>query len=73
MSLEEDKFILGLASDFWATVYKKRKQAATGSIIFFDLAAQINQISAHFGDQDHQDQVIKKHFRNFVDHVIKVI
>ena len=72
LALEQNNFVLGIATDFWASVYKKRKTAAKAQIVFYDSAANINQISPNYGDTDHQDQVVKEIFRQFVDHVIQV-
>ena len=72
MSLTNKEFVIGLTSDFWAKVYRKRTTPRTDDFYEnFDLAAEINQNKGCFGLYD-QDQAIKQIFRDMVEYVMKV-
>ena len=72
MHLTNREFVIGLTSDFWATIYRKRLNPRTDDFYEkFDLAAEINQQGGCFGWYD-QDQVVKQLFRDMVEYVMKV-
>ena len=71
MTSTTNDFVVGLTSGFWATIYRKRKTARNDVDDRFDMAADINQESKF--DLYDQDQVVKQHFRELVEYIIKVI
>ena len=72
--VSSNHFILGTVSDFWATVYKKRKIALRPIRDNFDAAAEINQFpyQEHYVARNSQDDEVRKVFRDFVDYVVEV-
>ena len=70
MDPEIESYIIGITSDFWATMYRKRATAADKSNEFFDSAADISQYS--FMTMYQQDQCVKAYFRDFVSYIEKV-
>ena len=66
---------MGTVSDFWATVYKKRKIALSTLNTSFDAAAKINQYPSsrdYLQAMNLQDEEIKSVFRDFVNYVVEV-
>ena len=68
--LEQNRFILAHASDFWATVYTKRRTTKYACNSNFDAAANINQ--TWYNNFYEQDCMVKQAFRNFVDYIAEV-
>ena len=79
MNTNIDNFIVSTTTEFWATVYKKRKMARkwpdhNEQQLFNDLydpAAEINQLQPLFCHG--QDQMVKQIFRELVDYITKVL
>ena len=61
------KFVTGLTTEFWATVYRKRKTVIQQPNQKFDPAAKINQ--HRWMNLDYQDEVVKEIFRDFVYYI----
>ena len=68
--LEQNRFILAHTSDFWATVYKKRRTTKYACNANYDAAAHINQV--WYNNHYQQDCMVKQAFRNFVDYIADV-
>ena len=61
------KFVTGLTSELWATIYRKRKTAIQQPNQNYDKAAKINQFK--WMNLDRQDDVVKEIFRDFVYYI----
>ena len=70
MDPKTKNFVIGLTTELWATVYKKRKLAIVKPLDHFDLAAKINQHT--WMNLGYQDEKVKELFRDFVEYVEKV-
>ena len=70
MKLEIENFVVGLTSEFWATIYNKRKLARLRHPDY-DLAAEINQLPGMSNLHD-QDAAVKNIFREMVSYITEV-
>ena len=75
MNPDTKNYIIGIASDYWAGIYRKRRNALTEAQYSdnFDKAAQINQ-PPFWGNMKlyYQDQTVKQIFREMVDYISQV-
>ena len=70
MKLEIERFVVGVTSEFWATIYQKRKLACLRHP-GYDLAAEINQLPGTSNLHD-QDAAVKDVFRELVSYITEV-
>ena len=70
MNTDTDIFLVANTTEFWATIYQKRKRGRLNHSAF-DLAAEINQLPGLRNLHD-QDDAVKSVFRDMVSYITEV-